>query len=50
MNREVLDGWCERAILALVLAILVFGPLAFGAVPAPAFLVIQALTLGVMLL
>ncbi len=50
MSREVLDGWCERAILALVLAILVFGPLAFGAVTAPAFVVIQTLTLGVMLL
>jgi O-antigen ligase len=50
MNREALDRWCERAILALVLAILVLGPLAFGAVPAPAFLAIQTLTLGVMLL
>jgi O-antigen ligase len=50
MNREVLDRWCELGILALVLAILVIGPLAFGAVPTPAFLVIQALTLGVMLL
>lgn len=48
MNRELLDQWCERSILGLVLAILVFGPLAFGAVPTPAFLVIQALTLGVM--
>jgi O-antigen ligase len=50
MNREVLDRWCERGILGLVLAILVFGPLAFGAVPTPAFLVVEALTLGVMLL
>ena len=50
MNREALDKLCERGILALVLAILVFGPLAMGAVDAPAFLVIQALTLGVMLL
>jgi len=50
MNREVLDRWCERGILLLVLAILVLGPAAFGAVPTPAFLVIQTLTLGVMLL
>jgi O-antigen ligase len=50
MNREVLDRWCERGILVLVLAILVSGPAAFGAVPTPAFLVIQTLTLGVMLL
>src|SRR5476649_1317457 len=50
MNREALDKFCERGILAFVLAILVFGPLAMGAVNAPAFLVIQALTIGVMLL
>src|SRR5690242_214463 len=49
MNRETLDKYCERGILALVLAILVFGPLAMGAVDAWAFLVIQALTIGVML-
>ena len=49
MNREALDKFCERGILGLVLAILVFGPLAMGAVDAPAFLVIQALTIGVML-
>ena len=50
MNREVLDRWCELGILALVLAILIFGPLAFGAVPPAAFLVIQGLTLGVLML
>ena len=50
MNREALDRWCERGILALMLAVLVFGPLAFGAVPTWAFLIVQALTLGVMLL
>lgn len=50
MNREVLDRWCERGILALVLAILVFGPLATGAVRSLEFLVIQGLTLGVMAL
>ena len=50
MNREALDKLFERGILALVLAILVFGPLAMGAVDAPAFLVLQGLTIGVMLL
>ncbi len=32
MNRESLDKYCERGILGLVLAILVFTPLAFGGV------------------
>jgi O-antigen ligase len=50
MNREALDKFFERGILALVLAILVFGPLAMGATDAWAFLVVQGLTLGVMLL
>lgn len=50
MNREKLDKWCEQGILGLVLAILVYGPLATGAVHTRDFLVIQALTMGVMLL
>jgi O-antigen ligase len=50
MNREALDKFFERGILALVLAILVFGPLAMGAVDAWAFLVVQGLTVGVMVL
>lgn len=50
MNREAADRWCERGILGLVLAILVFGPLATGAVGRWEFLVIQGLTLGVLLL
>jgi len=50
MNREALDKFFERGILALVLAILVFAPLAFGAVDTWAFLVVQALTIGVMFL
>jgi O-antigen ligase len=49
MNRETLDRWCERSILGLVLGILVFGPLAMGAVEAPEFIVIQGLTAAVML-
>ena len=49
MNRETLDRWCERSILGLVLGILVFGPLAMGAVDALEFVVIQGLTVAVML-
>ncbi len=49
MNREKLDRWCEWSILGLVLGILVFGPLAMGAVDTPEFLVIQGLTVAVML-
>jgi O-antigen ligase len=44
MSRDVLDGACEKAILGLVLVILVFGPLAFGAVDRLPFVVIQGLT------
>ena len=50
MNREALDKFFERGILALVLAILVFGPLAMGAAATWEFLVVQGLTIGVMLL
>ncbi len=50
MNRDVLDRWCERGILGLVLAILVYGPLALGAVRLQEFLVVQMLTVGVLLL
>jgi O-antigen ligase len=50
MNREALDRWCERGILTLVLAILVLGPLAMGAVRTLPFLIIQGLTLGVLVL
>ncbi len=45
MNRETLDRWCERGILAAVLAILVFGPLALGAVRATEFLIIESLAI-----
>jgi O-antigen ligase len=44
MDRERLDNWCEKGILSLVLAVLVFGPLANGAVEPVEFLVIQGLT------
>lgn len=48
MNRKQADYWCERGILFLTLAILVFGPLATGAVRMLEFLVIQTLTVGVL--
>jgi len=50
MNREALDTFFECSILALVLAILVFAPLAMGAVDPWEFLVVQGLTIGVALL
>src|SRR5579859_3064276 len=50
MNRDAVDGWLERGILALVLAILVFGPLALGAVRELEFGIIEAMTVGVLAL
>lgn len=50
MNRASLDRLCERGILGLVLAILVFGPLSAGAVRTQEFVVLLALTAGVLLL
>jgi O-antigen ligase len=50
MKRQTWDRVCEQGILLLVLGILVFGPLAMGAVDEWAFLVIQGMTMGVMLL
>jgi O-antigen ligase len=50
VNREVLDRWCERGIVALVLTILVFGPLAYGAVDTLPFLIIQGLAAAVLVL
>lgn len=62
MNRESLDKFCERGILGLVLAILVFTPLAFGGCPQIAvgsrldfllvnpFNIVEWLTVGVLLL
>lgn len=50
MNRDTLDRWCERGILGLVLGILVFSPLAFGAARLQEFLVAQALTAAAALL
>jgi O-antigen ligase len=50
VNREALDSWCERGLLALILAILVFGPLAYGAVDTVPFLIIQGVTAAVLVL
>ena len=50
MDREQLDGWCERGILGLILAILISAPLATGAVRPQDFLVIEWMTFGVLLL
>ena len=50
MDRERLDGWCENGILALMLGILLFGPLAIGAVRPWQFGVIEGLTVGILLL
>jgi O-antigen ligase len=44
MDREFLDRWCERGLLAVVLAVLLFGPLATGAVRGQDFAVLQGLT------
>src|SRR6516225_5856334 len=46
-TRRNLDWWCERGILLLVLATLVFAPLAFGAVYVWSFLVVQVLMIGI---
>jgi O-antigen ligase len=48
--RRNLDWWCEQGILLLVLMVLVFAPLAFGAVYPWTFLVVQALVTGVAVL
>jgi O-antigen ligase len=50
MNGETWDRFFVRAILALVLAILVFAPLAMAAVGTWEFLVVQGLTMAVMFL
>src|SRR3954469_11420990 len=48
LDREGLDTWCERGVLGLVLAILVYSPLATGAVRPQDFVVVQWLTLALM--
>src|SRR5215212_3251389 len=46
LNRDRLDAWCERGILGLVLAILVYSPLATGAVRPQDFVIVQWLSLA----
>ena len=48
MEREQLDGWCEKGILGLILSILVYSPLAFGAVRPQEFVIIQWLTVAIL--
>ena len=50
MNSDTMDEFFERGILLLVLAILVFAPLAMGAVAPALFLVVQALIIAIMFL
>ena len=50
MTRERLDSWCEKGILGLVLAMLVYGSLALGAVRMLDAIVLQSLTVGVLAL
>jgi O-antigen ligase len=50
MNKAALDAPCGRGIFGLVLALLVFTPVAFAGVDEWEFLVVQALTLGVVVL
>lgn len=50
LTRKTLDSWCEYGILSLILAMLVFAPIAFGAVDEWAFLVMEGLGAGVLLL
>jgi O-antigen ligase len=50
MDRERLDDWCEKGILGLVLAILLFTPLAIGAVRYPDFAIVQWMTVGILAL
>jgi O-antigen ligase len=46
VGREKLDDWCGKGILGLVLAVLVFGPLALGGVRPWQFLILEGLTLA----
>jgi O-antigen ligase len=50
MDREKIDRWCEKGILGLILGILIFAPLDFGAVRPLDFLVIQAVTVAILVL
>lgn len=48
MSLDRVGQWCDRGILALALALLVFGPLAMGCVQPWSFVVLQSLTVGLL--
>jgi len=51
MDREQLDDWCEKGILGLVLAILIYSPLAFGTIPQTGFdyfVIVEWLTVAIL--
>jgi O-antigen ligase len=50
ISRKNLDWACERGILFLLLGMLVFAPLAFGAVDEWAFLVVEGIGAGIFIL
>jgi O-antigen ligase len=50
MDRKRADGWCQTGILGLLLAALIYGPLAFGAVRLIDTVFLQTLTAGALLL
>ena len=48
MDRERLDTWCERLILGLVMAVLVYAPLPLGSVRIEEFVVVEWLTAAIL--
>ncbi|MBW8865545.1 MAG: hypothetical protein JF609_11635, partial [Verrucomicrobia bacterium] len=50
LTRKNLEWWCERGMLFLILGMLVFAPLAFGAVESWALCVLQGAAAGVFVL
>jgi O-antigen ligase len=50
MKSERMEAWCTRGIQALLLAVVVYSPLAFGATGAGQFAVVEWLMAGVLLL
>lgn len=48
MDRETLDSWCERLILGLVMAVLVYAPLPLGSVRLEEFVVVEWLTVAIL--
>ena len=50
LTRKNLDWWCERGIVFLFLAMLVFAPLAFGSTELWAQLILEAMAAGVFIL